>query len=201
MNKTPLHSATENDIQEVGELLLSNGADIYAIDIIHLNIIIFFLIKIIDKKQRKLYSKNKTMLHYAAMNNAIWMGEKLLSRGVDIDAIDIIYINIIILLLIKIIKIKLRKFHKKNCTALHIAAANNSKEIGELLISNGADINAIDIVYLKIIVFFLMNIIDKKLRKLNRKNKTMLHYAAKGNSLWMVELQISKGADVNVIDL
>ena len=46
-----------------------------------------------------------------------------------------------------------------------------------------------------------MNIIDKKLRKLNRKNKTMLHYAAKGNSLWIVELLISKGADINAIDI
>ena len=57
------------------------------------------------------------------------------------------------------IKIKLREFHKKNCTALHYAAENNSKEIGEILISNGADINAINFIHLNIIVFFLIKII------------------------------------------
>jgi len=32
-------------------------------------------------------------------------------------------------------------------TPLHIAAKHNSKEIGELLITKGADINAKDIIY------------------------------------------------------
>ena len=40
----------------------------------------------------------------------------------------------------------------KNKTPLHIAAENNSKEIGEILISKGADINAKDIIYLNIII-------------------------------------------------
>ena len=44
-------------------------------------------------------------------------------------------------------------------TPLHIAAAFNSKEIGELLISKRADINAIDIIYLNIIILFLIKII------------------------------------------
>ena len=103
MNQTPLHLAAEKNIQEIGELLISNGANINAIDIIFLTMIVFFLSKTIDKKPRKLNRKNQTMLHYAAKGNAIWMGTKLLSRGVDIDAIDIIYQNIIIFLLIKII--------------------------------------------------------------------------------------------------
>ena len=45
----------------------------------------------------------------------------------------------------------------KNWTPLHIAAENNSKEIGELLISKGADINAEDIIYLNIGILFLIN--------------------------------------------
>ena len=36
---------------------------------------------------------------------------------------------------------------------------NNSKEIGEVLLSKGADINAIDIIYLNILILFLINII------------------------------------------
>ena len=34
-------------------------------------------------------------------------------------------------------------------TPLHYAARDNSKEIGEILISKGADINAKDIIYVK----------------------------------------------------
>ena len=33
------------------------------------------------------------------------------------------------------------------------------------------------------------------------KNQSLLHYAAMGNSLWIVELLISKGADVNAEDI
>ena len=38
-------------------------------------------------------------------------------------------------------------FNMKNMTPLHIAAEKNYKEIGEILISKGADINAKDIIY------------------------------------------------------
>ena len=38
----------------------------------------------------------------------------------------------------------------KNKTPLHYATENNSKEIFEILISKGADINAKTIIYLKI---------------------------------------------------
>ena len=64
------------------------------------------------------------------------------------------YQKITLLLLISIIKRKLKKKKKINKTPLHYAAENNSKEIGEILISNGADINAKDIIYLNIIIFF-----------------------------------------------
>ena len=47
-------------------------------------------------------------------------------------------------------------------TPLHYAALHNSKEIGELLISKGADINAKDIFYLKIIIVVLINGINNK---------------------------------------
>ena len=50
----------------------------------------------------------------------------------------------------------------KNKTPLHYAGAKHSYEIKELLISKGADINAEDIIYLNMIIFFLINIIYKK---------------------------------------
>ena len=40
---------------------------------------------------------------------------------------------------------------------LHYAAKKNSKDILELLISKGADINAIDIIYLNLKKLFLIN--------------------------------------------
>ena len=49
--------------------------------------------------------------------------------------------------------------NKGGKTPLHIAAEKNSKEIGEVLISKGADINAKDLIYLTIIILFLINII------------------------------------------
>ena len=55
--------------------------------------------------------------------------------------------------------ISLKKLNKKNKTPLHIAAEKNSKEIGEVLISKGADINAKDIIYLNIGLIFLIKII------------------------------------------
>ena len=47
----------------------------------------------------------------------------------------------------------------KNWTPLHYAAKNNSKDIGELLISKGANLNAIDIIYINIKSFFFIRII------------------------------------------
>ena len=63
------------------------------------------------------------------------------------------------MLFINLILEKLTKLNEKNWTPLHSAAKNNSKEIGELLISKGADINAIDIIYLNkiLIKLFLIN--------------------------------------------
>ena len=43
------------------------------------------------------------MLHYAAMGNSLWIGELLISKGADVNAMGIIYQIIIILLLIKVI--------------------------------------------------------------------------------------------------
>ena len=48
--------------------------------------------------------------------------------------------------------------NKKNYTPLHIAVWKNSKEIGELLISKGADVNASDMNNQNILkIVFLIN--------------------------------------------
>ena len=83
----------------------------------------------------------------------------LLKTGKYINAKDIIYLIIKILFLIKIISNKSRKLDQKKKTPLHYAALKNSKEMLEILISKGADINVIDIIYLNIKRLFLINII------------------------------------------
>ena len=57
------------------------------------------------------------------------------------------------------IQIKLKNLIKYDQTPLHIATEKNSNKIGELLISKGADINEIGIIYQNILYLFLiMNI-------------------------------------------
>ena len=75
------------------------------------------------------------------------MGELLISKGVDINAKDIIYQIIKLWFLIRIIEIKERHLNKNNKTPLHITLKNDSIKMGALLISKGADLNAIDIIY------------------------------------------------------
>ena len=97
--------------------------------------------------------------------------------------------------MIKKIYYKLRKFNKKNITPLHYAAENNSKETGEILISEGADINAID---------FIKQIIRKSNNlssKFNLDNDTPLHYAIRNNSKDIIELIVSKNVDINIENL
>ena len=59
----------------------------------------------------------------------------------------------------KIISNKQRKSYIKNKTPLHYALERNFKEIGEVLITKGANVNAKDIIYQIIITLFLIKII------------------------------------------
>ena len=77
----------------------------------------------------------------------------------------------------------------------------NSKEIGELLISKGANINAKNIIYQITKKAFLIILIEIKERNLNKNNFTPLHIAAVNDSIKIGELLISKGADINAKDI
>ena len=50
--------------------------------------VIKLLIKMIQNIERKLTIKNKTMLHYASLGNSLWIGELLISKGANINAVD-----------------------------------------------------------------------------------------------------------------
>ena len=87
-------------------------------------------------------------------------------------------------------QIKERNLNLNNETPLHLAAFKDSNKIGELLISKGADINAIDIIYQITINTFLIILKQIKERYLNFNNKTPLYFA-RGK---MIEPLGSKGA-------
>ena len=70
--------------------------------------------------------------------------------------------KMILFVLIIQIQVKLSQISLKNATPLHFAVKNNSKDMFELLISRGADINAKDFNYLIIIVHLLIIIINNK---------------------------------------
>ena len=53
-----------------------------------------------------------------------------------------------------LIFINQRKLSHNKHSPLHIAAYRNSREIFEILIAKGANINDIDIIYLNIDIFF-----------------------------------------------
>ena len=93
------------------------------------------------------------------MKNSREMVEILILRGSFLNAKDLKFVNIILLFLIRIIYNQTRKLNKKNFTPLHWAASNNRKEIGNLLISNGANIHEKDINLLNKTLFLLINII------------------------------------------
>ena len=50
-----------------------------------------FLFIIIEITERNLDKNNRTLLHYAAQYDSIKIGELLISKGVNINAKDIIY--------------------------------------------------------------------------------------------------------------
>ena len=83
----------------------------------------------------------------------------------------------------------LRQMNSKNETPLHFAAMENFKDIGELLISKGADIHAKANESNDMYVFEF------------RGGKTPLHYAAKNNLKKITEVLIRKGADINAKDI
>ena len=67
-------------------------------------------------------------------------------KETNINKMGIIYQNLTIFFLIRIIQKRRKILNYKNWTSLHYAAIHNSKEIAELLISKGANLNAQDFV-------------------------------------------------------
>ena len=82
------------------------------------------------------------------------MAKLLLEKGANVNLKDVKYYKIAIRFSIKKIENKLRKLNTKKNSPLHLALKNNLKEIGKILISKGADVNAKNINSLNMNILF-----------------------------------------------
>ena len=152
---TPLHYAVLSNACEVAEVLLKNGAKVNAKD-----------------------DKGRTPLHSAALSNAYEAAEVLLKNGAKVNAKGKLRASISPHLWAVIEKkdANLSRFADV-CTPLHAAALSNACEVAEVLLKNGAKVNADDY-----------------------DDRTPLHYAALANACEVVEVLIQNGAYVDVSD-
>ena len=152
---TPLHYAVLSNACEVAEVLLKNGAKVNAKD-----------------------DKGRTPLHSAALSNAYEAAEVLLKNGAKVNAKGKLRASISPHLWAVIEKkdANLSRFADV-CTPLHAAALSNACEVAEVLLKNGAKVNADDY-----------------------DDRTPLHYAALANACEVVEVLIQNGAYVDVYD-
>ena len=152
---TPLHYAVLSNACEAAEVLLKNGAKVNAKD-----------------------DKGRTPLHSAALSNAYEAAEVLLKNGAKVNAKGKLRASISphLWAVIKKKDANLSRFADV-CTPLHAAALSNACEVAEVLLKNGAKVNADDY-----------------------DDRTPLHYAALANACEVVEVLIQNGAYVDVSD-
>ena len=140
--------------KEVLDLLVKNGAKIPGFDV-------------------KKYNKGYTPLHLAAENGSKEVVKLLIKYGANVNAYGAVSVPVTATLHVfapRVIKI--------SKTPLHIAVERGYKDIAELLIKHGADVNAKD-----------------------RYGETPLHYAARVGRRDIAELLIKHGANVNAKDM
>ena len=154
---TPLHYAAWSNAYAAVEVLIQNGADINAKD-----------------------NNGLIPLYAAAWSNAYAAVEVLIQNGADINAKVTLHASISPHWTAFLDKMKINNDDYRelaDSTLLHYAALSNAYAAVEVLIQNGADINAKAQVGL-----------------------TPLHYAAWSNAYAVAEVLIQNGADINAKD-
>ena len=120
------------------------------------------------------YNKGVTDLHHAVQLNLPSLAQSLLHQGADIDAKAALPASISPHYTAFLDKTESDNRELADNTPLHAAALANACEAAEVLLKNGADINARD-----------------------EDGLTPLHYAAVANAYKVAEVLLKNGADVN----
>jgi len=115
---TALHFAAQNSRREIAELLIANGAEVNAKDKDGRTPIDFASGATVEFLRT--HGGRSDSIHVSAINGDLAGVKALLDAGADVNARTEI-----------------------GWTALHFAAQNSRREIAELLIANGADVNAV----------------------------------------------------------
>ena len=188
---TPLHQAAkDSDIEQV-KLLISQGADIHALNV-SLNPPLcdavdsgnMEIVQLLVEAGADVNAGSWSPLYTAVDNDNVAIAEYLIAHGADkhgsdywtilMEAFGSSSVEMVRLLIAKGADIHFKSVELHGWTALHSAVKEGYKDIAELLIQKGVDVNA--------------------------GPRTPLHEAAKRRSRDVAELLIQKGADVNAKD-
>ena len=125
------------------------------------------------------YNKGVTDLHHAVCLNLPALAQSLLDQGADIDAKATLHASILTHLTTFLDKTEVGDDEREieDSTPLHAAALANARQTAEVLLQNGADINAKD-----------------------DEGGTSLHFAALANARETAEVLLQNGADINAKD-
>ena len=190
---SPLHSAVKKGDKEICELLIDNGADIYAEtdggwSVLHILSIMgnkelagYFMgvgldVNIVD-------SKGYSPLHFASAFGYEELVKLFILEGADVN---------------------LRNVYGES--PLHFASAAGNKEVAELLISVGADVNVMDNYgYLPLDLAVLFDNMEVGMMLASNGSfvcdyPSFLRFAVLKNNRELVKMLIEAGVDVNVED-
>jgi len=178
---TPLHSAIKAVHRDIIELLIAKGAYVNAKNNAGRTPIDLAMNQGRKDIAKLLLSKSGDVsLHTAAYIGDLQRVEKFIDDGVSVDAKD-----------------------QKGQTALHYAAKAGQIAVANLLIANGADVNAGEWTPLQEAAYYSKEMVELLLAKganINTGKWTALHSALDAERFDIVELLVAKGADVNIKD-
>ena len=98
---------------------------------------------------------------------------------------------------------------EKQCTALHFSAEKGHVDVAKVLLRNGADVNAVQVVkrtalhlasengHVDVAKLLIQNGAD--VNAVDDDEKTALHYVAENGRVDLVNVLIQNGADVNAV--
>ena len=191
LGNTPLHYGAINGNEKIAALLLENGATIKEKNIFERTPLHYGagkghrkIIELLLENDSDINIKDPadwTPLHFAAKSNSLNAVEVLLKKGAKTDIMNSDYDTpletAICFASEEIIKILSDGFEdKENCTVLNLAVENGRKDIIELLLNKGFNINGTSTL-----------------------NQTPLHIAATEGNMDIAKLLLNRGADIDLI--